>query len=518
MASYDKYIGTVFKTPEEYAAEIMKKTKTGEKFTDKAAAEAFVKANPHLFDEATLAKFGVQVINRPQSTTASATTSNVQKTSAVAQQPSYIGHIQWFGSEPQYVQAIVQKYYSGEPFTDILAAKQYAKEHPEAFKGYEDVYNWLMMYVPGKPQYTWENYYSQFKPEQIAQAGVSPDSLVKQRLQDVLIEKEFYDRAKSAYQNALSQYEKAKKEYGANSSQAKEAYKSVMEWRTKLENSAYRLQNKAEIYKGTVKQVGLPYPSKEEILKINPNTPEGKALIVAMFGYDPFEVRESANMPMYSLGSAPSQTVQGIPPEIQKRLDFQNQLISQFLNQPKLTWEQAMARAQETLDPLYRQQMNEALKKVEQDLIRRGFFGQLPSVPISQEVASKIEDARAAAIANLANQLVGQSEEAARWAISTALSNAQSQIGAILDALQLAYQQERGRFSDYLAQLQLMNQMEQAYRDFLLREASLTGVYKGMPTLPARMDTLSLLLEYMNLLGYPNLAGPLATIFSYFSR
>lgn len=80
---------------------------------------------------------------------------------------------------------------------------------------------------------------------------------------------------------------------------------------------------------------------------------------------------------------------------------------------PTLSYDEAVQRAQQALNPIYQQALQETLRDVQQDVMRRGFFGQLPGAALSQDAAARIESGRAAAIANLANQMVGQSLDAA---------------------------------------------------------------------------------------------------------
>src|SRR5690606_11820621 len=80
---------------------------------------------------------------------------------------------------------------------------------------------------------------------------------------------------------------------------------------------------------------------------------------------------------------------------------------------PTVSYDEAVQRAQQALNPIYQQALQETLRDVQQDAMRRGFFGQLPGAALSQDAAARIESGRAAAIANLAQQMVGQSLDAA---------------------------------------------------------------------------------------------------------
>lgn len=93
---------------------------------------------------------------------------------------------------------------------------------------------------------------------------------------------------------------------------------------------------------------------------------------------------------------------------------------------PTLSWDEARQRAQESLNPIYDEQMENTLNNVDQELISRGFFGQLPGAVLSGARATDVERARASQTASLAAQMQGQSEQnalaqqqlAAQWALN----------------------------------------------------------------------------------------------------
>ena len=93
---------------------------------------------------------------------------------------------------------------------------------------------------------------------------------------------------------------------------------------------------------------------------------------------------------------------------------------------PTLGWDEARQRAEETLNPIYDTHLEDTLKNVDQELIARGFFGQLPGAVLSGSRATDVQRNRASAIGTLANQLQTQSEQdaltqqqlAAQWALN----------------------------------------------------------------------------------------------------
>lgn len=96
---------------------------------------------------------------------------------------------------------------------------------------------------------------------------------------------------------------------------------------------------------------------------------------------------------------------------------------------PTMSREEAVERAQATLNPLYQEMLNETLRNLQRQQIARGFFGQLPGAALERSTAADIETRRAQQIAQLAEQMIGQEHaramdiaraqlaaEQARWA------------------------------------------------------------------------------------------------------
>lgn len=137
-----------------------------------------------------------------------------------------------------------------------------------------------------------------------------------------------------------------------------------------------------------------------------------------------------------------------------------------------LTWEQALARAQGTMNPTYNSAINEAMDQLDKNALKSGFYGQLPTEALKRNTAGNLEVQKLQAINELATQLFGQSEESAYKALSAATEEQQNKINSLLNLLGI-YQTER------------------AYRDSRadedynkkLQEANYTGYYNGKPTL-----------------------------------
>lgn len=184
--------------------------------------------------------------------------------------------------------------------------------------------------------------------------------------------------------------------------------------------------------------------------------------------------------------------------------------------EPTLSYSEAMQRAQDQLNPLYDDQLQSTLKNVEQNLIKRGFFGQMPSVPITREETARVENAKNAAVSSLANQMVGQSESQAQEAERLAQQQYAQQAQAALAKYNAQVGAQQSGIDNLLAAISLANERNQQDRDFGLQEAELTGTYNGAPTLQAQMSALTeAYLPFLQNYGNPALAGDLSTVLSY---
>lgn len=91
-----------------------------------------------------------------------------------------------------------------------------------------------------------------------------------------------------------------------------------------------------------------------------------------------------------------------------------------------LTYDQGMQQARDSMNPIYDQTLLSALGNVDNASINRGFYGQLPADALRRSTAEKVEADRQSAIANLANQMVGQSQSFASQVAQNAISGAQA--------------------------------------------------------------------------------------------
>lgn len=91
--------------------------------------------------------------------------------------------------------------------------------------------------------------------------------------------------------------------------------------------------------------------------------------------------------------------------------------ISTMVNKPKtLSWDEAVQQASDVVNPLYDQYLRDSLTNLDRSAMARGFYGQMPADALRGERAAQVEQSRAQQISELANQLRGQSLEAAlQW-------------------------------------------------------------------------------------------------------
>lgn len=102
---------------------------------------------------------------------------------------------------------------------------------------------------------------------------------------------------------------------------------------------------------------------------------------------------------------------------------------------PTLSYNEALRRAEDVLNPVYDRYLRDTLKQIDSANIARGFYGQLPGDALARSTAADIQGARASQIANLAQQMVGQSEQQALAQQQLALQWAQQQQAARQQAM-----------------------------------------------------------------------------------
>lgn len=186
--------------------------------------------------------------------------------------------------------------------------------------------------------------------------------------------------------------------------------------------------------------------------------------------------------------------------------------------QPTLSYAEATGMAKDRLNPLYNQQSQAMLQALDKNALARGFYGQKPTDRMKHYKASELEQQRNSAIANMAQGLVGQSEDTAMKKAGMELQEQQTQLNALVQALNQSgamsqnnisnmfnmlgfmdnqnryndskefrdkqYQDEWGKYQDSLNFRDKQYNDNQKQQDFMnkLNIGKLTGYYDGNPT------------------------------------
>lgn len=120
--------------------------------------------------------------------------------------------------------------------------------------------------------------------------------------------------------------------------------------------------------------------------------------------------------------------------------------INSFVDRPKtLSWNDATQQASQVLNPLFDQHLQNSLRAMDQASMARGFYGQMPADALRGERAAQIEAARSSQIADLANQMRGQSQQAALQAAQQAQSALQQQFANMMQQQQQDFSQQLSR-------------------------------------------------------------------------
>lgn len=133
--------------------------------------------------------------------------------------------------------------------------------------------------------------------------------------------------------------------------------------------------------------------------------------------------------------------------------DIYNKIINEMPNQkdvPVLSWDEALKRATGQVSPQYNQAMTKTMDNLQQDLVSRGFFGQVPGAVLQASTAAQIEADKQGSISNLANQLVNQSVEDADRISQRNLQYQQSKLDTLMKALGAYSDRKNTNINNYM--------------------------------------------------------------------
>ena len=133
----------------------------------------------------------------------------------------------------------------------------------------------------------------------------------------------------------------------------------------------------------------------------------------------------------------------------------------------ELPWEEALKQSGQQVSPLYNEEIRKALARTQEDLTRRGFFGQLPGLAVTTETQAGMEAQKQGKIAELARMLQ-QNQESLRQAGRREQSELARQFMGSAEAeaerlSNIAYQnwQARQQAAQQAAQAQYQNELAQ---------------------------------------------------------
>ncbi len=149
--------------------------------------------------------------------------------------------------------------------------------------------------------------------------------------------------------------------------------------------------------------------------------------------------------------------------------------VPQFSDYEQLTWEQALAQAQEQLSSSYEKSLNDTLDELNQKALETGFYGQLPTEALKQQAASASELDKQSAIYDLARNLLNDSHDYAQQQYDNDMNTSESRLSTIQTIFNYVYQISQDKITSAQTQQELDNQMQSIILDAIQLYATLTG-------------------------------------------
>lgn len=151
--------------------------------------------------------------------------------------------------------------------------------------------------------------------------------------------------------------------------------------------------------------------------------------------------------------------------QVQQQPAYTPTPMPEFASIPTLSQADALRQAQGMVNPLYDQQLEQALKNIDYQNMQRGFYGQLPGDVLRGARALDVERARAGQTTNLAQQLLQQSQANALAQQQLQLQQwlAQNQLG--MQQQQLGMQQKQADRASWMDPLNLGLRALESYAD-----------------------------------------------------
>lgn len=147
----------------------------------------------------------------------------------------------------------------------------------------------------------------------------------------------------------------------------------------------------------------------------------------------------------------------------------------QFSDYEKLSWEQALAQAQEQLNSSYQKALNETLDDINQQALETGFYGQLPVEALKQQATSATELDKQTAIYDLARNLLSDSQDYAQQQYENDMNTSNSRMSTIQQIFTVIYQNNLDKLQQANNQQELDNEMNALILDAIATYATLTS-------------------------------------------
>jgi hypothetical protein len=140
-----------------------------------------------------------------------------------------------------------------------------------------------------------------------------------------------------------------------------------------------------------------------------------------------------------------------------------------------LNYDQAQQQASQQLGYQYDTMNKTALQALRNDQIRRGIFGQTDASQIEYNKAADLEAQKSSAVANLANSLMQNDQQASSRDYGNALQQYQLQYQAATKPYELAEQQRQSQFNNLSKLWDMSQSKDQSDFNKKLQEAIMTG-------------------------------------------
>lgn len=147
----------------------------------------------------------------------------------------------------------------------------------------------------------------------------------------------------------------------------------------------------------------------------------------------------------------------------------------QFSDYEKLSWEQALAQAQEQLNSSYQKALNETLDGINQQALETGFYGQLPVEALKQQATSATELDKQTAIYDLARNLLSDSQDYAQQQYDNDMNTSNARMSTIQQIFNVIYQNNLDKLNQANNQQELDNEMNALILDAINTYATLTS-------------------------------------------